>query len=61
VARLDDDRGEIGVLTWRSVRRRVALLVIDPKGRHRLSGADRDVEAKIRDWAAGWEHANPAR
>jgi hypothetical protein len=60
LARLDDDRGEIGVLTWRSARRRIAVLVIDRSGRHRLSGADRDVEAAYRLWVAGWEHANPA-
>jgi hypothetical protein len=60
LARLDDDQGEVGVLTWRSARRRIAVLAITRDGRHRLSGADRQIETTVGAWMAGWEHANPA-
>ncbi len=58
-ARLDDDRGEVGVADWRAARRKLALLAVDAAdpSRAELVGGDRAIRLAVEAWRAGAEAA----
>jgi hypothetical protein len=50
--RLDNDADEAGSSDWRAVRGRIAVLALDGRGGHALSGGDRRVRESVERWAA---------